>query len=315
MHYWNGLLCGILTSATFGTIPLFTLPLMRGGMQLPTILFYRFALSALLLGVAVAFTRKTFRISGKECGTLGYLSLLYIGSALFLFWSYDYLASGIATTIIFLYPVFVAVLMAVFFKEKLSVFVYVAIAMSLVGVAFLSGAGSAGGIQATGVVLGVLSALSYGVYIIGVNKSCVQNMCAWKLTFYVFLFSAVLFGLAALCKGGIQPAHGWNAHFHLLMLALVPTVISNLSLVYAIKNIGSTLSAVLGACEPLTAMIIGVSVFKEPFTHSVACGLVLIITAVTLIILSPMLTKGYRKGKFLYITKVRKIHPHIVPYH
>ena len=80
MHYWNGLLCGILTSATFGTIPLFTLPLMRGGMQLPTILFYRFALSALLLGVAVALTRKTFRISGKECGTLGYLSLLYIGS-------------------------------------------------------------------------------------------------------------------------------------------------------------------------------------------------------------------------------------------
>ncbi len=315
MRYWNGFLCGILTSATFGTIPLFTLPLMRGGMQLPSILLYRFALSALLLGVAVALTRKTFRISGKECWTLGYLSLLYTGSALFLFWSYDYLASGIATTIIFLYPVFVAVLMAVFFKEKLSVFVYAAIVMSLVGVALLSGAGSAGGIQATGVVLGVLSALSYGVYIIGVNKSCVQNMCAWKLTFYVFLFSSLIFAILALCKGGIQPVHGWNAHFHLLMLALVPTVISNLSLVYAIKNIGSTLSAVLGACEPLTAMIIGVSVFKEPFTRSVACGLVLIITAVTLIILSPMLAKGYRKGKFLYITKVRKIHPHIVPYH
>ncbi len=315
MRYWNGLLCGILTSATFGTIPLFTLPLMRGGMQLPSILLYRFALSALLLGVAVALTRKTFRISGKECWTLGYLSLLYTGSALFLFWSYDYLASGIATTIIFLYPVFVAVLMAVFFKEKLSVFVYVAIVMSLVGVALLSGAGSAGGIQATGVVLGALSALSYGVYIIGVNKSRVQNMCAWKLTFYVFLFSSLIFAILALCKGGIQPVQGWNAHFHLLMLALVPTVISNLSLVYAIKNIGSTLSAVLGACEPLTAMIIGVSVFKEPFTRSVACGLVLIITAVTLIILSPMLTKGYRKGKFLYITKVRKIHPHIVPYH
>ena len=75
------------------------------------------------------------------------------------------------------------------------------------------------------------------------------------------------------------------------------------------------MSAVMGSCEPLTALIIGVSVFKEPFTRSVACGLVLIITAVTLIILSPMLTKGYRKGKFLYITKVRKIHPHIVPYH
>lgn len=314
MHYWKGIFCGILTSATFGMIPLFTLPLIRGGMSFPSILFYRFLLAALLLGAVLFLGRKSFRVTWEELTALSWLSVLYTGSALFLFWGYDYLPSGVATTIIFLYPVFVAVIMALFFGEKPSWLVYLAILLALVGVALLSGVGSAEGIQLKGVLIEVLSALSYGLYIVGVNQSCVKHMGALKLTFYIFLFDTITFLLFAVWKGGLQPVPAGWGNINLVLLALVPTVFSNLSLVYAIKNIGSTFSSVLGAFEPLTAMVIGVLVFGEPFTRQLAWGLVCVICAVCLIILSPVIIKGWRRGKLFYITRLRGVHRNLFPY-
>ena len=314
MHYWKGLFCGILTSSTFGMIPLFTLPLLAGGMTHSSILFYRFFVAAVMLGGVLFLARKSFRVTPEELFTLGWLSLLYTGSALFLFWGYDYLPSGVATTIIFLYPVFVAVIMAVFFGEKPSGFTYCAIVLALIGVGLLSGVGSAEGIQLKGVLIEIMSALSYGLYIVGVNQSSVKHMGALKLTFYVFLFDAVTFLLFAVWKGGLQSIPNGSGQLNLVLLALVPTVLSNLSLVYAIKNIGSTFASVLGAFEPVTAMAIGVLVFSEPFTRSLAWGLALIILAVSLIILAPVLTTGWRRGKFFYITRLRGVHRNLFPY-
>lgn len=314
MHYWKGIFCGILTSATFGMIPLFTLPIIAEGMTFPSILFYRFFLAAVLLGGILFLARKSFTVTPKELLTLAWLSVLYTGSALFLFWGYNYLPSGAATTIIFLYPVFVAVIMALFFGEKPSFFTYTAIVMALAGVALLSGVGSSEGVQVKGVLIEMMSALSYGLYIVGVNQSCVKHMGALKLTFYIFLFDTVTFLLFAVWQGGLQPVPGGSSQVNLLLLALVPTVLSNLSLVYAIKNIGSTFSSVLGAFEPLTAMLIGVLVFHEPFTHGLAWGLVLVIGAVSLIILAPVLTKGWRRGKLFYITRLRGVHRNLFPY-
>lgn len=314
MHYWKGIFCGILTSATFGMIPLFTLPIIAEGMTFPSILFYRFFLAAVLLGGILFLARKSFTVTPKELLTLAWLSVLYTGSALFLFWGYNYLPSGAATTIIFLYPVFVAVIMALFFGEKPSFFTYTAIVMALAGVALLSGVGSSEGVQVKGVLIEMMSALSYGLYIVGVNQSCVKHMGALKLTFYIFLFDTVTFLLFAVWQRGLQPVPGGSSQVNLLLLALVPTVLSNLSLVYAIKNIGSTFSSVLGAFEPLTAMLIGVLVFHEPFTHGLAWGLVLVIGAVSLIILAPVLTKGWRRGKLFYITRLRGVHRNLFPY-
>lgn len=140
-------------------------------------------------------------------------------------------------------------------------------------------------------------------------------MSSTKLTFYLFVFTGIFLTLGTVLLGkfqGVASPKGWT---NLLLLAVIPTVISNITLVAAIKAIGSTFASVLGAMEPVTAMTVGVCVFGEPFTHTTALGVVLIIFAVTLVIMSPALEKGYRTGKFLYITKVKGIHPNIVPYH
>ena len=291
----------VITSATFGLIPLFTLPLLHAGMNTPSILFYRFFIAVLMMGVCAFFMRRSLRVSRKELFTLAGLSVLYIGSAVFLFWSYQYLASGIATTMMFLYPVFVWTMLA--------------IVLAVSGVAMLSWNGEAGGVSFVGILLAVLSGLSYGVYIIAVNKSAVRDLPSDKLTFYVFVFTAIFLLAGAALMGKLQTVPDWKSDLNLTLLALIPTVISNLTLVWAVKLIGSTFASVLGAMEPLTAMTVGVFVFHEPFTRSTAWGVGLIILAVTFVVLAPALEKGYRTGKFLYITKVKGIHPNILPYH
>ncbi len=311
----KGFLYAIVTSSTFGLIPLFTVPLLHGGMNTPSILFYRFLIASVIMWLYSCFKRKSLKVDKKEFFTLAWLSLLYIGSAVFLFSSYLYLASGIATTIMFLYPVFVALIMVYAFKEKKSLWTMLAIALAVAGVAMLSWNGREGGVSFAGILFAVLSGLSYGIYIIAVNKSSIKNMTSEKLTFYVFSFTAAFLLIGACASNSFQFVESWGGVFNLTLLALVPTIISNLTLVLAIKAIGSTFTSVLGAMEPLTAMAVGVFVFSEPFTLSTALGVCLIIAAVTIVVLAPALQKGYRTGKFLYITKIKRIHPHIIPHH
>lgn len=288
----KGFLYGIASSATFGLIPLFTLPLMAKGMVFDSILFYRFLVAALAIGVFLILRKETFLITRKELPVLVLLGFLYSGSALFLFWGYNYLSSGIATTIHFLYPVFVTLIMIIIFHEKKSFWTIFAILLAITGVALLSWGDGETKLSGTGIFIVILSAISYALYITGVNKSQVHAMKGLKLTFYVLLFGSVLFFFMGRIKGTFQIIPDSSSYLNIFSLALVPTVISNLALVKAVKYIGSTLTSVLGAMEPLTAVCVGIILFHEPFTANLATGILCIITAVSLIILAKNLDKG-----------------------
>lgn len=288
----KGFLYGIASSATFGLIPLFTLPLMAKGMVFDSILFYRFLVASLAIGVFLILRKETFLITRKELPVLVLLGFLYSGSALFLFWGYNYLSSGIATTIHFLYPVFVTLIMIIIFHEKKSFWTIFAILLAITGVALLSWGDGETKLSGTGIFIVILSAISYALYITGVNKSRIHAMKGLKLTFYVLLFGSALFFFMGRIKGTFQAIPDSSSYLNIFLLALVPTVISNLALVKAVKYIGSTLTSVLGAMEPLTAVCVGIILFHEPFTANLATGILCIITAVSLIILAKNLDKG-----------------------
>ena len=92
------------------------------------------------------------------------------------------------------------------------------------------------------------------------------------MTLYVLLSSAGFFLINASFNGGVQAIPSGSALVNLLLLAFLPTLVSNLALVRAIKSIGSTLTSVLGAMEPLTAIVIGVVVFGETISGTMALG-------------------------------------------
>lgn len=307
MNNLKGFAFGILTSATFGLIPLFTLPLMAKGMQFDSILFYRFLFAALALTGIMAAKKESFHVAKREIPVLVLLGFFYTASAMFLFWGYNFMSAGIATTLHFTYPIFVTLIMLLIFREKTSWITLMAIVLAICGVARLSINEGEMRLSAIGVFIVLLSAVGYALYITTVNKSRVQRMTGRKLTFYVFIVSTILFAIKAGTNEGIQPIPDMMSLVNLILLAIVPTVISNITLVLAVHNIGGTLTAVLGAVEPITAVCVGVLVFSEPFTPNLATGILLIIIAVTLIILSKSiqgtLRKIYRKVTHLQVLK------------
>lgn len=284
-----GIGAGLLAAICYGFIPFFTLPIKKGlpadFLSDPSILFYRFGFASLVVGLIMLIQRKSFRITRGELVTLIYLAFISDGSALFLIEGYSYMSSGVATTLHFMYPVVTALIMIIFYHEARKLSTALAIVMAVGGVGILSWDGD-GNTSITGVIIVLISAVCYALYIIRVNRSRAAQMDGTKLVFYVMFIGALIFAAEAIRQGSFAPIQTPLQRRNLTALALICTVVTNICLVVSVKRIGSTMTAVIGALEPLTAVVIGCLVFNEPFTWQVITGILLIIPAVIIIIFS-----------------------------
>ncbi len=295
----KGIIAAVIASVAYGLNPFFALPLYDEGLTVDSVLFYRYVFSLVMLGVILFFKGESFSIKRKEIFPLVVLGMLFALSSIFLFDSFNYMDAGIACTILFIYPVIVAVVMGVLFKERLSLLTYGCIGLALAGIGLLYNGGDEP-LSLTGILFVVLSSLSYSAYIIFVNKSSISGMNSIKLTFWATFFAIFVVSVRLNMLTDLQPLDNGVVWFNSLGLALFPTVISMVFIAIAIKQIGSTFTSILGSLEPLTALIIGVMVFGEAITPRVIFGVIIILVAVTLVILGKPLVEGvkrkYRKG-------------------
>lgn len=282
----QGLIYAVISSSTFGLIPLFAIAIVASGMGSASVLFYRFGLSALMLGGYVVMRGGSFRIARKYVWRIALLGALYALTALGLLISYNYIPSGMATTIHFLYPIVVTTLMVMFFGEARSLWLVASAIMALAGVAIMSWGGTDGA-SMLGVSLVLCTVVTYAFYIVGVNKSGVNNIDSILLTFYVLLVGAVIFGLYALLTTGLDYTTDSSVWLNIVLLALVSTVISDLTLILAVKKAGSTITSILGAMEPATAVLVGVLHFGESFSVGTLLGFALILFAMYSVITRP----------------------------
>lgn len=285
MNKLNGLIYGIISSASFGLIPLFAIPAMQHGMDFMNVISYRFLFATIALAVLLKIRKVPFHIGKSDLPVLLLLSFFYIISSVFLLWGYKFMPSGVATTIHFMYPVITTLVMMLFFHEKNSLSRTLAILMAIGGVYALSYSDSQGETDIWGVIIVLISAIGYALYLVTVGQRKNQDLKGLRLTFYVFLFSTVMLFAGMLSTGSLNAIPDVATAGNLLLLAIIPTIVSNLTLIEAIKYIGATKTSVLGAMEPVTAVIVGIAVFGEPFTVAIAVGIMLIISAVTVIIL------------------------------
>ena len=284
----KGYLWGAIGGATYGMNPLFTLPMYQEGISPDSVLFFRYLFAIPILALIMKFNHVDFKIKHQEIPPLVLMGIMFALCSLTLFQSYHYMDAGIASTILFLYPIIVALIMTFIFKEKLSFITIICLLMATAGIALLYKGEGESTLSLTGTVLVIISALTYAIYIVGVNRSRLKNMNTIKVTFYVLLFGWSLFAVRSLFEGGIQtpPAEKWYLWGNLLALGLLPTAISLLTTTIAIQLIGSTPTAILGALEPATAIFFGITVFNETLTFRETCGLVLIIVAVCLVVIA-----------------------------
>ena len=299
----KGFACGAIAAASYGLNPLFTLPLYSAGLTPDSVLFYRYGLAMVMLGILMKVQGQSFALHKSEILPLFVMGMLMAFSSLTLFISYNYMDAGIASTILFVYPVLVAVIMALFFKEKVSVVTMVSIALAFLGISLLYKGEGGQTLSFVGVALVFVASLTYALYIIGVNRSVLRDMPTAKLTFYVLLFGVTLFVVRLCMDGSISYPDKWYLWGNLLALAIFPTAISFLCTTSAIQYIGSTPTAILGALEPVTAIIFGITVFGERMTFRESVGLVLIIVAVTMVIAGGGITQQ--------LIRFRKMFPRI----
>jgi drug/metabolite transporter (DMT)-like permease len=305
---FKGYLCGIIAAICYGTNPLGVLLLYRDGINSNSAVFYRYILAMLILFGMMIVQRKSFAVSKRELLIVSILGILFSASSLTLFISFQYMDAGIASTMLFVYPVMVAVLMIILFKERISIVTMLSIALAIGGIAVLYHGGNGSTLSAVGVALVMVSSLTYAIYIITLNKSELR-MSVIKLTFYITLVGTIAIGLFSLTSQSnhIQWLSRPEMWGYAMILALVPTVISLVMMTIAIKSVGSTPSAIMGALEPVTAVIIGITIFGEAFTERLAVGIVLILSAVMLIIISKAFNLHSFANAIVYVGhKVKK---------
>ena len=281
-----GTLAGIAAAVCYGTNPLGALKLYATGMQTNSVLFYRFGLAWVIIAIVMLFKKENFKVTRQEFRVLTGLGLLFIVSSLTLYLSFHYMAAGVASTILFTYPVMTAVIMALFFHERVTFATLLSLLLSGVGVVLLYWSDNGEALSTIGVLLVLASALSYALYIILMNKGNLR-MSSIKINFYVLLYCALGMVVYSLVAGlPLTLPRGAVSWFYVGWLALVPGIFALVLMVYAAKYVGSTATAILGALEPLTAVLIGLLVFNEPFTAYLAIGIVLILAAVMIIALA-----------------------------
>ena len=281
-----GITYGALAAASYGTNPLFALPLYAAGIGINSVLFYRYAIALVLYGLWLKFVKKTnFKINLKEGLVLLLLGLFFSLSSYTLFDAFKYIEAGIACTILFIYPVLVALIMAIFFREKVTKTVITSIGLITTGITLLYHGKDGATLNLHGVLIVLLSALLYSLYIVGVkNIKIINHMNSAKMTFYVMLFGLIVYIANLHFCTELQPLTSPVLWLFVCGLAILPTIISIETINIAIKLIGSTTTAILGSLEPLTALFFGIVFFHEELTPRIMLGVIAVLSGVILII-------------------------------
>ncbi len=291
-----------IAAATYGMLPLFTLPLYADGMNTNSVLLLRYVFAILIMGAMVPSKGGHFRLPRSQILPILSMDILMSLSSIFLFTSYIYMDASIASTMLFVYPLFVAVIMAIAFREKLSWLVYLCMLVAIFGIFLLYKTSDGATLSLVGTLFVMASALSYAAYIVGANLPMMRTIPTVKITFYVLLFGISVFIVRCFCGAELTLPSTWWLWLDIVALALFPTAISFLCATTATQCIGSTPTAILGAIEPITAILIGVSVFAERLTPRDCLGIFLIIFAVTCVVAEGLLL-SYLKKLWKVLTK------------
>ena len=300
----KGSVAGMLSAACYGSSPILALLLYRYGFDAANALLYRYLCALVLILPLLWWRREKLRLPLKDLKCLALPGICFALSTLFYFISFGYMNAGISATILFLYPIFTALIMVIVYHEKLSLSMMLAIALSFAGVALLHGA-EEDGMSLIGTILAIASAFTYALYIVGINRTHIV-ISNEKLTCYLILFSVLISGLYILTAPALhlQWPHVPQEYGLIFILGLVPTIFSLVLLNIAVESIGSTMTAVLGALEPVTAVALSALIFHEPLTFNLIMGIVLILCGVLIVIVG----RRFRATKYrVIITRLNQV--------
>jgi len=303
----KGYVLAALAAATYGTNPAFAVPLYAQGMNSTSVLLMRYLFSLPILLMIILVRGQNLKLNRTEIVPVATLGVLMGLSSLGLFESYKYMNAGIASTLLFMYPVMVALLMTFFYHERFKITTGLCLAIMAIGLIKLTHTQGDDTISLVGFLLVFLSSITYAIYIVMTNVSVkIKDIPTTKLLFYQLMIgSGVFFFILMTGEPLTFPAEptGW---LNVSALALLPTVMSLYCTTAAIHCIGSTPTAIFGALEPVTAVVLSVFILGQSISMDEIIGGGLIMAATTLVVASGPVDSALLRMRKMFPSKRRK---------
>ena len=278
---------GAVGAISYGMNPLFAVPLYGLGLDVPSVLFYRYFFATVILGIIMKLRGDRFRIASRDIAWMCILGIMFAMSSVLLFEAYHYMDVGLASTLLFVEPVFIALILWLGFHERISRWTIISIGICICGILCLCNPGEGAYVTDLGIMLVILSSLAYAVYMVAINKSRIRHLPGVTITFYSLLFGMIVFAVQTHGFTLVRPVPpGWLSWACVIGISVFPTIVSLLTVAISIQCIGSVPVAILGALEPLTGVLFGVLLFGEILTLKAIAGIVLILCAVTTLVLT-----------------------------
>ena len=273
-----GILLIAISAASFGTLAIFGRFAYEDGMDIFTILFLRFGISAAFMTIILLLRKEQFPRGGILAQLVGMGALGYVGQSFSYLTAINYASAGLVALLLYLYPIFVAVLSTVFLNEKLTRIKVTALMLALFGTALT--VGPAGG-QMPGILLAISAALIYSVYII-VGTNVMKHVSAVQSSTVIFASAGMVYGLLTLSNGAHFPASdsGWLAMSGIILISTIIPVVTFLA---GLERIGPTNAAMLSTLEPVVTVLLAAWLFGERLMPIVMVGGGLILAAVILL--------------------------------
>ena len=286
----------ILSALLFGVTPILASKTYDMGSNPETLTFYRNFLVIPIVCIIMLVKKTSFKIDLKLLFNMVLVGCMGRGvTTLTLYMAYDYIGVGTATTLHFLYPVFVALICFIFYKEHLEWTKFLALFIAVAGVSFFIDTGHQAAL--IGILLSVGSALSYAYYIVGLDKKGIKDVDPFKVSFYMAIAVSCGMLIYNIPTQKINFALPPKAFLYTFIIAVCTSFLAVILLQMGLRHLSSTSAAILCLFEPVSCTIAGVIFLSEKLTAAKIAGTLLILAAVLIIMLSPQLMKLVKKKK------------------
>jgi len=284
MNRAKGILLTVFAATSFGFIPLFAKIAFANGLNPYTFSLFRSLFASIGLFILLKIGKIDYTLKKEQYKTLFKVSLMgYSLAMLTLSLSYNYMSTGLATTIHFFYPVVVMACLIFFYNEKIDKRKIFSLILSLAGMYFLVGFDSLGSTSITGVLLSLFSGFFYAYYILIVAHGNIIEINSFVLIFYISLFNSYVLFAISIFMGKLEISYTFKGIVSTVLVALIANLIGMVSFKAGIKSIGPSTAAILSTFEPITSLILGILIFREILSWYHIVGSILIITSATIV--------------------------------
>lgn len=282
----NGVIYAMLSSVAFGMSPIWTKDACNRGTNSITMLLSRVSITAIILFIYFLVKKVDFKINKKQFISLAFVSIIgYASTTICLFLSYNHISVGLATTMHFVYPAVVTILMCLIYKEKIHFGKILSILLSMAGIYCLIYTKNMN-VSFKGAFLAIISGVFYSIYIVGIDKGGIKELDVLVSTFYVTLITSICVFMFGQCSVGIKIVYDYRVFIDAMGGAVLSTLLALVAFVKGIKIIGSSNASILSTFEPIVSVIMGIMVLNEKVNLSIVIGTILIIISVIVLTVS-----------------------------